>query len=116
MFTAREIQDWQKVRIMFSWGMMIRPDNEELSLAIGIALTTAKTYALRDLFSPTRAFNRTLAVETLTARVVAALGRYEITREAHAAECGDRTMPLFPELEQARQPKAGAVGQEWRGD
>lgn len=82
--------------------MMIRPDNDELARAIGIALTTAKTYALRDLFSPTRAFHRSLAVDTLTERVMAALRRYDISREATAAEEGDRTMPLFPELEQRK--------------
>lgn len=81
--------------------MMIRPGNDELARAIGIALTTAKTYALRDLFSPTRAFNRSAAVDTLTERVLAALRPYEILREANAAEQGDLTMPLFPELDQS---------------
>ncbi len=79
---------------------MIRPDDKELAQAISIALTTAKTYAIRDVFSSSRALNRGIAVDTLTARVMAALRPYEIQREARNEERGDITMPLFPELSQ----------------
>ncbi len=83
--------------------MMIRPDDDELASAIQIALLTAKTYALRDVFSSTRAFNRRVAVDTLTARIVAALRPYEITRQAKDSELDDRTMPLFLELEREQR-------------
>jgi hypothetical protein len=82
---------------------MIRPDDDELASAIQIALLTAKTYALRDVFSSTRAFNRRVAVDTLTARIVAALRPYEITRQAKDSELDDRTMPLFLELEREQR-------------
>ncbi|WP_057884354.1 hypothetical protein [Tsuneonella troitsensis] len=77
--------------------MMIRPDNRELEQAISIALTTAPNYALRDAFSPTGKLNRQVAIQTLTARVVAALRPYELTREPNAYEVGRGTLPLFPE-------------------
>ena len=67
---------------------------------IGAALGTAETYALRDVLSATRAFNRREAVETLTARIVEALEPYEITRQADEAGLDDKTLPLFPEAEQ----------------
>jgi len=67
-------------------------------MAISIALTTANTYAIREVFSPTRALNRNIAINTLTDRVMAALRPYEIQREARNEEQGDRTMPLFPQL------------------
>ena len=78
--------------------MMIRPDNKELASAISIALLTAKPYAVRRLFSASRAFDRTVAIDTLTSRVMAALRPYEITREALPHECAVGTMPLFPDL------------------
>jgi hypothetical protein len=36
-------------------------------------------------------------VETLTARIIAALRRYEVTREPNSYETGAGTLPLFPE-------------------
>lgn len=86
---------------MFSWGMMIRPDNNELEHVIGIALKTAPDYALRSLISE-RGMNRQIAVQSLTARVIAALGRYELCREPTAVEMDCGTLPLFPELAEAR--------------
>jgi|TARA_Y100001947_G_scaffold51359_1_gene42766 hypothetical protein len=80
--------------------MMIRPSDDELTQVIGAALGTAETYALRDVLSATRAFNRREAVETLTARIVEALEPYEITRQAKQAGLDDETLPLFPEAEQ----------------
>lgn len=79
--------------------MMIRPNYNELARAIEIALLTAKTYALRDLFSATRALNRRVAVDALTARIVAALRPYEILREARDTDLDEKTLPLFPDFE-----------------
>ena len=67
--------------------------------AIEIALLTAKTYAIRDVFSATRALNRRVAVDTLTARIVAALRPYEIMREARDTDLTEKTLPLFPHFE-----------------
>lgn len=47
--------------------------------------------------SPRGKLDRTVAVETLRARVVAALRPYEITREPNTYEKGIGTLPLFPE-------------------
>ena len=80
--------------------MLIRPSDDELTHVIGAALGTAETYALRDVLSATRAFNRREAVDTLTARIVEALEPYEITREAGEVGFDDKTLPLFPESEQ----------------
>ena len=77
---------------------MIRPPNDELEMIISIALKTAPAYALRNVMTPTRGLDRRIAVQTITQRVIAALGSYEITREPNDLECGDRTMPLFPEI------------------
>jgi hypothetical protein len=78
--------------------MMIRPEQRELEIIIGIALTTARTHLVREVFSPTRRFDRNGAVDTLTARVLQALGRYEISREAHEYEIApERMLPLFPD-------------------
>tara|TARA_R110002072_G_scaffold86774_2_gene195755 strand:+ start:22478 stop:22732 length:255 start_codon:yes stop_codon:yes gene_type:complete len=79
--------------------MMIRLDDSELTQAIEIALLTAKTYALRDVFSATRALNRRVAVDTLTASIVAALRPYEILREGRDADLVEETLPLFPHFE-----------------
>jgi hypothetical protein len=77
--------------------MMIRPDNDELERVISIAIKTAPNYALRNAMSPRGKLDRTVAVETLTARVVAALRPYEITREPNTYEKGFGTLPLFPD-------------------
>ena len=76
---------------------MIRPDDDELRCAIEIALHTAKPYALRGVFTETHALEREVAVRTLSQRIMAALRRYEITREPNAYEQCDRTLPLFPD-------------------
>lgn len=76
---------------------MIRPDNDELETVISIALKTAPDYALRGVMSERGKLNRQVAVDTLTQRIVAALGRYELTREPNAREQGAGTLPLFPE-------------------
>lgn len=77
---------------------MIRPETDELAMMVSIALHTAPAYTLRNVMVGKGKFDREIAVETLTARVIAALRRYEITREATAAEAMPETMPLFPEL------------------
>ena len=77
---------------------MIRANDDELTQAIEIALLTAKTYAIRDVFSATRALNRRVAVDTLTARIVAALRPYEVMREARETDLGEQTLPLFSRL------------------
>ena len=77
--------------------MPIRPKTSEVALAIAIALKTAPTYALRNAFTPAGKLNRQVAIETLTARVVAALRPYELSREPNAHEHGSGTLPLFPD-------------------
>lgn len=83
--------------ICSNWPVMIRPDTRELEQAISIALATAPNYALRNAFSPTGKLDRQVAIQTLTARVVAALRPYELTREPNAYEIGRGTLPLFPD-------------------
>ncbi len=83
--------------------MMIRPDDDELARAIEIALLTAKTYAIRDVFSATRALNRRVAIDTLTARIMAALRPYEIMREARDTDIIGNMLPLFPDFEDRMQ-------------
>ncbi len=53
---------------------MIRPENDELEMVISIALKTAPTYALRNVMTASGKLDRGIAIDTLTARVVAALG------------------------------------------
>lgn len=77
---------------------MIHPDNDELERVIGIALKTAPAYALRNVMSARGKLDRQVAVQTLTARVVAALRPYEITREPNNYEKDSGTLPLFPEI------------------
>ena len=77
--------------------MTIRPDNSEVALAIAIALKTAPTYALRDALTAAGKLNRQVAIETLTARVIAALRHYELSREPNSREHGSGTLPLFPD-------------------
>ncbi len=76
---------------------MIRPDTREIAHVIEIAIKTAPNYALRAAMSPRGKLNRQVAVETLTARVIAALRPYEITREPNSYELGADTLPLFPD-------------------
>jgi len=76
---------------------MIRPDNAELERIISIAIQTAPAYALRNVMSATGRLDRQVAVETLTARVVAALRPYELTRVPNSYEKGSGTLPLFPD-------------------
>lgn len=76
---------------------MIRPDTRELREVIAIALKTAPNYALRNVFSARGKLDRRVAIETLTARIVKALGPYEITREPTSSETGAGTLPLFPD-------------------
>jgi hypothetical protein len=92
---------------MFLWGMMIRPDNRELEQVISIALKTAPTYALRNVMTPRGKIDQKVAVETLTARVVAALSRYELTREPDTFEMGAGSLPLFPDDAPARGENRG---------
>lgn len=77
--------------------MTIRPDNRELEVAISIALKTAPNYALRNAFTSVGKLDRQVAIETLTARVVAALRPYELSREPNSKERGSGTLPLFPD-------------------
>ncbi|MXO84955.1 hypothetical protein GRI38_02785 [Altererythrobacter aurantiacus] len=79
--------------------MMIRANDDELAQAIEIALRTAKTYAIHDVFSATRALNQRVAIDALTARILAALRPYEIMREARDTDLAEKTLPLFPHFE-----------------
>ena len=75
--------------------MIIRPDDEELCRAIEIALHTAKPYALRGVFTETRALDREVAIRTLSQRITAALRRYEITRGAECLRAGRSNLTTF---------------------
>jgi len=94
--------DWQHVPFVFSYRMMIRPNDDELRRVIEIPLHTAKPYALRGVFTETRALDREVAVKTLSQRIMASLRRYEIMREPNAYEQGDRTLPLFDDVKEGR--------------
>lgn len=87
--------------------MMIRPDNAELEAAISIALKATPEYALRDALNPRGQLNRLVAIETLTASVVAALRPYELTREPNSYERGAGTLPLFPDCNHRAGRKEG---------
>lgn len=87
--------------------MLIRPDNSELETAISIALKTAPDYALRSAMSPRGKLDRQVAIETLTARVVAALRPYELTREPKSYERDAGTLPLFPDCDHRAGGKEG---------
>jgi hypothetical protein len=52
---------------------------------------------IRNLVKPSRSIDTRLAVDTITQRVLKALNRYEITREALPHEDALGTLPLFPE-------------------
>jgi len=78
--------------------MQIRVDLREIEMMVGIAISTAPNYTIRNAMTASRAFDRKAAVETLTARVLSALDRYELTREATEAEAAPGMLPLFPEL------------------
>jgi hypothetical protein len=75
---------------------MIRPDTRELEQVIAIALMTTPAYALRHAISPRGKLDRRVSVETLTARVIAALRPYELTREPNALEKGAGRCRCFP--------------------
>lgn len=87
--------------------MTIRPDNDELEAVISIALKTAPAYALRNAMNARGKLDRQVAVETLTARVVAALRPYELTREPNSNERGAGTLPLFPDCDHRAGRKEG---------
>ncbi|TIX50492.1 hypothetical protein [Alteraurantiacibacter aquimixticola] len=80
--------------------MMIRPEDDEIVAAIQIAVKLAPNYAIRGVFKGQK-LERKVAIDTITQRVFAALGRYEITREARGHEVCSKTLPLFPEREES---------------
>ncbi|MBA4308491.1 MAG: hypothetical protein C0429_17325 [Sphingopyxis sp.] len=77
--------------------MMIQPADDELKMMIDIAINLAPNYAIRRLILPSNAIDRRLAVEVLTDRIIKALARYQIMREALAHEEAIGTLPLFPD-------------------
>lgn len=81
---------------------MIRADTDELEMMVSIALRAAPAYALRTVISPQGKMDRDGAIETLTARVIKALGMYELTRAPMPHEEAVGTLPLFPELTRDR--------------
>lgn len=83
--------------------MMIQPPDDELQMAIDIAISLAPNYAIRSLVLPSRGVDRNMAAEVIRDRVMKALGRYHITREALAHEEALGTLPLFPEDDFHRQ-------------
>ena len=96
--------------------LTIRPDTKEVELAIAIALKTAPTYALRNAFTPAGKLNRQVAIETLTARVFAALRPYELSREPNSHGHGSGTLPLFPDDRVQNEAALGPNGKPegWR--
>lgn len=86
--------------------MIIQPPDDELQTAIAIAISLAPNYAIRSLVLPSRGgVDRKMAAEVIRDRVMKALGRYHITREALAHEEALGTLPLFPEDDFHRQIK-----------
>ena len=77
--------------------MMIQPPEDELKMMVEIAISLAPNYAIRQLVLPSRAIDRNSAAEVITDRVMKALARYKVTREAMAHEAALGTLPLFPE-------------------
>lgn len=73
---------------------MIRASDEEIEIALHIAVTTAPNYVLRAVFE--RKFNRERAVDIIVQRAFAALRKYELMREPSHAERAS-VLPLFPE-------------------
>lgn len=76
---------------------MIRLETDELEMVISIVLKPASAYALRSIVSPRGKLDRQVAIDTLTAHVVAALRPYKLMREPGPSEIGRGTLPLFPD-------------------
>lgn len=76
---------------------MIQPPDDELKMILDIAISLAPNYAIRSLVLPTRGIDRNMAAEVIRDRLMKALGRYQIMREAMGHEEALGTLPLFPE-------------------
>ncbi len=83
---------------MFFGRMRVQVDDNELAIVVEIALRTAPSYALKNLVSPTGKLDRQSAVEALSNRVLSALRRYDLEREAMPSEMARGTLPLFDAL------------------
>ncbi len=66
--------------------MKIRAPEHEIDMVIAIAITTAPSYALREVSPFKGEAGRTAAVDALTARIVASLRRYDLMRDATDSE------------------------------
>ncbi|WP_145916921.1 hypothetical protein [Erythrobacter sp. QSSC1-22B] len=73
----------------------IRATDEEITMAIHIAVATAPNYAIRNVFKG-QALDRTVAVDTLTQRVFRALEQFELTRPAKSSDSSPQDLPMFP--------------------
>ena len=77
--------------------MMIHATDEELKMILDIAISLAPNYAMRKLVVAPQSVDRNAAAQVITDRVVKALGRYQIMREAFPHEEALGNLPLFPE-------------------
>jgi hypothetical protein len=91
-----QIIDCLCVLHMFSLGMMIRAEDEEIRITLEIAVGTAPQHLVRTLFSGHK-MDVKIAEEALVQRVFAALRKYELMRPAHPAETARSVLPLFPD-------------------
>jgi hypothetical protein len=73
----------------------IRASDEEITMAIHIAVATAPNYAIRNVFKG-QALDRKVAVDTLTHRVFRALDQFELTRPAKSRDEATEPLPMFP--------------------
>ena len=73
----------------------IRASDEEIEIALHIAVTTAPNYVLRDVFGGK--FDRSRAVDTIVQRAFAALRNYDLMRAPRAEESAPLKLPLFPD-------------------
>lgn len=77
--------------------MIIEPSDDELKMILDIAIGLAPNYAMRKLVLAGQSIDRNAAASVITDRVMKALGRYKITRDALPHEEALGTLPLFPE-------------------
>lgn len=76
--------------------MLIRVDEKELRLLVGIALSVTPAWAVRATTSARREEARAIGKREVADRVVAILRHLEMYREAQAHETALEVLPLFP--------------------
>lgn len=76
---------------------MIQPPDDELMMILDIAISLAPNYAMRKLVLAPQSVDRNAAAQVITNRIMKALGRYQIMRDAFPHEEALGTLPLFPD-------------------